>query len=121
MRWPIEWRGTGAHAHADGSHDVRAFQRWVLSGRLRVRQSLVMRAAVAGSVLRFDGAGNPAICKVKQNARIDVLSAGVIACGLADIHCPPGVALCRGRLMPGHPGSKLHAALDRRRWQWVRR
>lgn len=91
VRWPIEWRGTGAHAHADGSHDCRAWQRWVLSGRMKVKQSLVMRAAIAGGVLRFDGAGNPAICKAQQNARIDALSAGVIACGLADIHCPPGV------------------------------
>ena len=60
----------------------RAWQRWVLSGRMKVKQSLVMRAAIAGGVLRFDGAGNPAICKAQQNARIDALSAGVIACGL---------------------------------------
>ena len=53
--------------------------------------SLVMRAAIAGGVLRWDGAGNPAICKAVQTARIDVLSAGVIACGIADKLCPPGV------------------------------
>ena len=34
VRWPWFKRGTGAASHADGSHDVRAFQRLVLSTRL---------------------------------------------------------------------------------------
>ena len=95
--WPRHWRGTGAHANADGSHDVRAFQRWVLSGRLRTLQNLVMRAAIAGSILRHDGAGNPAIDKSRESNRIDLLSAGVIACGLADILQPKAKAVRRRR------------------------
>ena len=84
-RWPITWRGTGASAVADGSHDVRSFQRRVLAGRLKLRPSLLARHAIRGSQLRFDGAGNPAIDKRRSRDRIDVLSAMVIACGLAAI------------------------------------
>ena len=36
LRWPMEWRGQGASATADGSHDVRAFQRMVYGRRLKV-------------------------------------------------------------------------------------
>lgn len=85
VNWPMIWRGTGAHAKADGSHDVRATQRRILSRRLAVALSLVMRSAIANSMLRFDPAGNPALLKWKEKGRIDALSALVIACGLAEI------------------------------------
>lgn len=83
VSWPIMWRGQGAAASADGSHDVRAFQKFVLSGRLRIGESLMMAAAIKSSSLRFDASGNPALAKAKANGRIDALSAAVIACGLA--------------------------------------
>ena len=82
--WPIWWRGTGASATADGSADVRAFQRLVLAGRIKYRSSLLMASAIQSSALRFDGAGNPALEKGKQNGRIDALSAAVIAAGLCE-------------------------------------
>ena len=85
VRWPIAWRGTGASKTADGSHDVRAFQRRVLSGNLSVRSNLLMRKAISDSALRFDGAGNPALAKHKSTGRIDLLSASVIAAGLAEL------------------------------------
>ena len=82
----MEWRGQGASAGADGSHDIRAFQRLVLSGKLAVAKSLLLRSAVASSVLRYDNAGNPALDKRKARARIDALSAAVIAAGLGEIY-----------------------------------
>lgn len=86
VTWPITWRGTGAHATADGSHDVRAAQRLILGGQVKTRESLVMRSAIANSSIRYDGAGNPALEKARQRGRIDALSAMVIAAGLAEIH-----------------------------------
>ena len=83
LRWPVVWRGTGAHAHADGSHDVRAFQRRVLTKGLRVAESLLLASAVRESAIRRDGAGNPALDKHRERGRIDALSAAVIATGLA--------------------------------------
>ena len=65
LDWQTEWRGQGASAGADGSHDIRAFQRLVLGGRLAVRESLLLRSAVASSELRYDGAGNPGLNKRK--------------------------------------------------------
>ena len=84
--WPMEWRGQGAAAGADGSHDVRAFQRLVMSGRLKVAKSLLMRSAVGASELRYDSAGNPALDKRKTKSRIDALSATVIAAGLGELY-----------------------------------
>ena len=85
VRWPVQWRGTGAHARADGSHDVRAFQRLVLAGRLRTAESLLMESAIAESSVRRDEAGNPALSKARERSRIDALQAGVIAAGLAEL------------------------------------
>ena len=48
------WRGTGAHSKADGSHDVRAAQRLVLTQRVRSRESLLMAAAIADSSIRYN-------------------------------------------------------------------
>lgn len=84
----VYWRGTGAAAFADGSHDVRAFQRRVLDGRLALSGSTMLEAAIASSVLRYDGAGNPALDKAGNHARIDALSAAVIAAGLAELVKP---------------------------------
>ena len=86
VNWPMTWRGMGAHAMADGSHDVRAAQRLIMSGKLKTRESLVMRKAIADSSIRYDQSGNPALLKAREKGRIDALSALVIACGLAEIH-----------------------------------
>ena len=86
LRWPIMWRGQGASPTADGSADVRAFQNQVLTGWIRPLESLVMASAIRESRLRRDPLGNPALLKHRANGRIDVLSAGVIAAGLAEIY-----------------------------------
>lgn len=91
LRWPIEWRGQGASASADGSHDVRAFQRAVLRQRIATAESLLLRSAISESMIRRDPGGNPALDKRRQNGRIDALSAAVIAAGLGEIEAnkPP--------------------------------
>ena len=75
LNWPVELRGTGAHAFADGSHDIRAFQRMVLTKRLKVKESLLWASAIRESVLRYDSSGNPALDKARARARIDVCQA----------------------------------------------
>lgn len=61
LAWPLVWRAQGTGK--DGSADVRAFQRAVEAGELRPGESLLLRSAVAESMLRFDGNGNPALEK----------------------------------------------------------
>ena len=84
LAWPIVWRGTGASAKADGSADVRAFQRAVLRRSVAWRESLLLASAIQESDIRFDPAGNPAIDKARKLGRIDALQAAVIAAGLAE-------------------------------------
>ena len=82
LRWPREFRRVGAGK--DGGADVRAFQRLVLNGRLKLRPSLALSTAIANSIIRRDGNGNPGLDKSRQKGRIDLLSAAVIAAGLAE-------------------------------------
>ena len=77
------WRGTGAHAHADGSHDIRAFQKRVLGKTISTCESLLLASAIRESSVRRDPGGNPALDKHRERGRIDALSAAVIAAGLA--------------------------------------
>lgn len=84
----VFWRGQGASATADGSHDVRAFQKAVAGRELKTRGSVMLEAAIGSSVLRFDTAGNPALDKAANNARIDALSAAVIAVGIGALMQP---------------------------------
>ena len=85
LRWPMNWRGMGASAKADGSHDVRSLQRLVLTRKLRTRETLLLADAIKASVISRDGAGNPALDQGTKQGRIDALSATVIAAGLAEI------------------------------------
>ncbi len=83
---PITWRGQGAHAYADGSHDVRAFQKMVLQHGLHVvRGKALLTMAISESSIRWDPAGNPALEKARSMSRIDPLQSSVIACGLASL------------------------------------
>jgi len=79
----VVFRGTGAHARADGSADVRAAQRLIQTRELSAESpDELIRFGLAQTVLRFDGGGNPALDKSRSKARIDPISALVIACGL---------------------------------------
>ena len=82
LGWPMVWRGMGASSKADGSADVRAFQSWCLTGKLKMENNLMLAAALKEAVLRRDGSGNPALDR-RRNGRIDALSSAVIAIGLA--------------------------------------
>ena len=86
LNWPLVWRGTGASATADGSADVRSFQRMAIGGKLKCSPSLMMQAAIADSKIDRDARGNPALDKARRQGRIDALSAAVIAAGLSEIH-----------------------------------
>ena len=88
VRWPMVWRGVGAHSRADGSHDVRSFQRAVISGRLRCVESVLMASAIKEATIRVDECGNPAIYKQRDRGRIDAVQAAVIAAGLCEL-APP--------------------------------
>ena len=82
LRWPADFRRVGAGK--DGSADVRALTRLVLQGKLKLIQSLALTTAVSTSAIRRDGNGNPALDKSTGRGRIDLLSALVIAAGLAE-------------------------------------
>ena len=82
LRWPAEFRRVGAGK--DGGRDVRSLQRMVLTGKLRMLESLSLSTAIANSAIHRDANGNPGLDKAKSRGRIDVLSAAVIAAGLAE-------------------------------------
>ena len=82
LRWPYEFRRVGAGK--DGGRDGRALQRLVLTRRLKLAENLSLASAVANSALHRDKNGNPGLDKAKGRGRIDVLSAAVIAAGLAE-------------------------------------
>ena len=82
LRWPIDFRRVGAGK--DGGADVRAFQRLVIQRRLRMTESLSLATAISKSTLRRDANGNPGLDRASSLGRIDVLSAAVIAAGLAE-------------------------------------
>ena len=82
LRWPREFRRVGAGK--DGGADVRSYQRLVLTKRLKMRASLALSTAIANSTIRRDPNGNPGLDKSRSRGRIDLLSAAVIAAGLAE-------------------------------------
>lgn len=84
VNWPVQWRGQG-HSHtADGSRDIRAFQKLALTGRIHCGRSLMMESAIAESSIVRDAAGNPKLNRARANGRIDALQAGVLAAGLGE-------------------------------------
>ena len=84
LRWPMHWRGQGAKSTADGSADVRAFQKWTLQALFSAVDSLLLEHGLKNAVIRRDGGGNPALEKAKMRGRIDICSAAVMAAGLAE-------------------------------------
>ena len=80
LEWPWEFRRMGAGPQ--GSGDVRAFQRAILRREFLTVPSLLMPLALKSTVLRRDSNGNPSLER-GHTGRIDVLSACVLAAGLA--------------------------------------
>ena len=87
----VYWRGQGAGAIADGSKDVRAFQKIVMDQKLKIQNCTMLETAIANSVLRYDKSLNPALDKSTKNARIDALSSAVIAVGIGEFLKPAPV------------------------------
>ena len=81
VRWPIQFRRVGAGK--EGGSDVRSLQRLVLNRKLAMLASLALVTAISKSTLRRDPNGNPGLDKSTSRGRIDLLSATVIAAGLA--------------------------------------
>ena len=81
-RWQIDFRRVGAGK--DGGKDIRAFQRLVLQKRFSMVENLAFVTAITKSTLRRDANGNPGLDKANSRGRIDILSAAVIAAGLAE-------------------------------------
>lgn len=84
----VYWRGQGASKTADGSRDVRSFQKAVLDLTLKPGRSTMLSTAIANSVIRYDNSGNPALDKATKTSRIDALSASVIAVGIGELIDP---------------------------------
>ena len=82
VRWPVQFRRVGAGK--DGGADVRAFQRLVMQRKVALSPNLSLVTAISKSTLRRDGNGNPGLDRATSRGRIDVLSAAVIAAGLAE-------------------------------------
>ena len=80
LEWPWSFRRMGSGP--TGSGDVMAFQRAILRGDFKTVPSLLMPLALKSTILRRDGNGNPALDRA-NTGRIDVLSACVLAAGLA--------------------------------------
>ena len=83
IRWEMEWRGTsGTGLGMDGPSDIRAFQAEVLTGHLRVTDSLLLESSILESKIKRDPNGNPGLDKQRNRGRIDALQAAVLAVGL---------------------------------------
>ena len=85
LAWERIWRGGGRSGGADHAHDVRRLQDRVLTARLALRPHVLMRRALAGAVCRLDDGLNPRLDKGRSTARIDLVSAACIACGLVSM------------------------------------
>jgi len=80
LPWPMQ-RAEGARRHAG---DVRAFTRLVHGQRIAMAHSVSLVSAIARHKAHRDVAGNPKLDKRQARGRIDVLSAALIAAGLAE-------------------------------------
>lgn len=76
----VDWRRVGRGP--SGMEDVTAFQREVMTGHLKSPDNLAMESAIFESMLVRDTNGNTALDKRRQDGRIDVLQAAVLAVGL---------------------------------------
>ena len=103
--WEIQYRRVGAGK--DGGRDVRAFQRLVNAKRLTLLENLSLVTAISKAAIRRDGNGNPGLSKASSNGRIDVLSAAVIAAGLAESHFDRS-ARQRGRTRDYETATAIH-------------
>ena len=82
IRWPITFRRVGAGR--DGGRDIRAFQRLCHQQKIKLKVNLSLTTAISKATIHRDSNGNPGLKRAYHSGRIDVLSAAVIAVGLAE-------------------------------------
>ena len=75
-RAPVIWRGMG---FKDGSEDVERLRRHVFDGRVKSRESYLLRSAFAEAVVLIDPAGNAKPAKGRSQGRIDAACAVMLA------------------------------------------
>jgi phage terminase large subunit-like protein len=75
-RVPVIWRGFGWR---DGAADVEAFRRAVYDRRVAAPRSLLLRHALADSIVMLDPAGNAKLAKGRALGRIDAAAAAILA------------------------------------------
>ncbi|PRY76387.1 terminase large subunit domain-containing protein [Marivita geojedonensis] len=65
----------------DGGEDAERFRRAVYDRHVATPETFMMRSALAGAVCKRDGQLNPCLDKSRSTARIDAVSAAVLAVG----------------------------------------
>ena len=76
IRVPVIWRGFGFR---DGNEDCDRFKRACFDGRVKAKQSLLLRSAFSDAVTLRDPANNMKLAKARSTGRIDAASASVLA------------------------------------------
>ena len=76
LRIPFVPRGNGFR---DGGEDVERFRSALFDGRVKSQPSLLLRSAMAESVVIVDDSGNEKLTKKRSLGRIDAASATVVA------------------------------------------
>jgi phage terminase large subunit-like protein len=71
-RVPVTWRGFG---WKDGAEDIARFRTMVHERRIAAPRSLLLRSALADSVVLTDPAGNPKLAKGRALGRTDAAAA----------------------------------------------
>ncbi len=76
IRCPVVFRGMG---YRDGHPDLEAFRAWVFDQKIKALPSLLLRSALADTIVVSDDAANFKISKSKSLSRIDSACAAVLA------------------------------------------
>lgn len=75
-RTPVTWRGFGFR---DGAADVEGFRRMAYDRRIAAPRSLLLRHALADSIVVLDPAANAKLAKGRSAGRIDAAAATILA------------------------------------------
>lgn len=75
--WPITFRGTGPK---DGDADIRATRRLFVSGKAKLRRSLLLEGSLGEADVKVSATGACQLDKSHPHARIDVAQALCLAC-----------------------------------------
>ncbi|WP_157960063.1 terminase TerL endonuclease subunit [Albibacillus kandeliae] len=86
--WPLKYRGTGPK---DGDNDIRATRRMFLSGKAKLKRSLLLEASMGEADVKVAATGSMQLDKSHPHARIDVAQSLVLACSayISNSDAPP--------------------------------